>query len=736
MKSIRKAIFLTGIVQGVGMRPHIYKLAIANNLRGFVYNSTDGVHLEIEGKTNQIDVFLQELKTKLPPLARIDSMACEPIDTIDDSDFIILKSPEEGVKTTLISADTKTCHECLEDIKTKGRYHNYFAINCTNCGPRYTIIKTLPYDRENTAMQPFRMCSACQEEYDNPTNRRYHAQPTSCNLCGLELSLYGMSKKIKTKNIYAEIAKEIKNGKIIAIKSIGGFHLVCDATNDAVVQRLRKEKNRPKKPFALMCKDMAQIQEFAEYSDMEEKIIKSRENPIVVIKKKPHAMMFIAPDINKIGVMLSPSALHHLLFDYLCVPIVATSANLADEPLIMCKEEILKKLPFVDFIVDHNREIKNAIDDSLVQVVDGALQMLRLGRGYTPTVFKLKKKTTEKILALGAHTKNSIAFASGDSLILSGHIGDLGSLESFEFFLKTKESFERFYDFKPTLLLHDNHPNYQTTKWAKEQSLPSMGIGHHKAHIYATKIEHAIQERCVSFSFDGSGYGDDGTLWGGEIFVAEERKYFFKPLKLLGGEKAIQEPRRIALSLALEKFSLDEIRKYPFPFLKTFTERELQTLAMSYTKNLNAPITSSVGRLFDAVASLANLVQVLSYEGESGLLCEAHYDENIKNNLDFTIKNGVIEIDFISHICQDDFKAEQLPTFFINTLVEIMITITCQENLPIILCGGVFQNKTLVELIAKRYQEKNIRWYIQRKTPTNDGGIALGQIAYYLSSSS
>ncbi|MDY0117781.1 MAG: carbamoyltransferase HypF, partial [Sulfurimonadaceae bacterium] len=419
MKKIRKAIFLTGVVQGVGMRPHIYKLAHANNLSGFVYNNGDGVHLEVEGKTDDIDSFLKKLETKLPPLARIDSMACHTINTKNDNDFTILKSPKEGLKTTLIGVDTKTCHECLDDIRTPGRYHNYFAINCTNCGPRYTIINTLPYDRDNTAMQPFGMCPACQEEYNNPTNRRYHAQPTSCNLCGLELSLYGMSNKIKTKNIYAEIAKEIKNGKIVAIKSIGGFHLVCDATNDAVVGKLRKEKNRPKKPFALMCKDITQIKKFAECNEIEEEIISSKENPIVVIKKNQHAMIspLIAPDIHKIGVMLAPSALHHLLFDYLNMPIVATSANLADEPLIVSKEEILKKLPFVDCIVDHNREIINALDDSLVQVSDGKLQMLRLGRGYTPTVLKLKNKITEKIVALGAHTKNSIAFASGDSLI-------------------------------------------------------------------------------------------------------------------------------------------------------------------------------------------------------------------------------------------------------------------------------------------------------------------------------
>lgn len=737
MKIIRKSIFLQGVVQGVGMRPYIYKLAQKYNLSGFVYNSTNGVHIEVEGKT--IDAFLQELPLQLPPLSRINSITCQKIKTINENKFIILQTPKSGKKTTLISADTTTCQECLDDIKKSGRFYNYFAINCTNCGPRYTIIKTLPYDRDNTAMNEFAMCQACKDEYNDPNNRRYHAQPTSCNDCGLTLSFYDMLNKISTKNIYEDVAKEIKNGKIVAIKSLGGFHIVCDATNEDVIKRLRILKNRPAKPFALMCKNINQIKEFAKCSKLEEDIIKSKENPIVILDKRINnnskISSLIAPNINKIGVILPPSALHHILLQHLENPIVATSANLADEPLLTTKEEIILKLPFVDFILDHNREIINALDDSLVQVSDDKLQILRLARGYTPTVIKLKNKINEKILALGAHTKSTIAFASEDSIILSGHIGDLGSIESFKYFLKTKESFERFYDFEPTLLLHDKHPNYQTTKWAKEQPLPKIAIGHHLAHIYATKIEHAINEKCISFSFDGSGYGDDETLWGGEVFIADSRKYFFKPLKLLGAEKAIKEPRRIALALLLQYLTLEEIERYDFGFFKTFSKVELQTLYLSFSKNLNAPKTSSVGRLFDAVASLGNLTQILSFEGQSGLLCESVYDENIKQSLDFSIKNGEIEIDFLSYICRDDFKPKQLPTLFINTLVNIIISITCQENLPVIICGGVFQNKTLVELLAKRFKTKNIKYYIQRTTPTNDSGIALGQIAYYLVSS-
>ena len=737
----RRAFFATGVVQGVGFRPFIYTLARKYNLGGFVQNRTEGVAIEVEGEEAALEAFAAALKNELPPLARLDTLTCQEQKGVGEREFRILPSLEGANKTTLIAPDVATCQECLEDMRREGRYKNYFAINCTRCGPRYTIIQTLPYDRKNTSMAPFGMCSACQAEYDDPTNRRYHAQPTACNVCGPKLSLFAIpsSQELHHEDCIRFCAEQIKAGKILAIKGTGGFHLVCDATNKQALERLRECKNRPAKPFALMCKNLEHIEGFAWVNSAEKELLLSKENPIVIVDKKntAHAKIcdLVAPKLGKIGCMLPTTALHHLLFDFLDAPIVATSANLGGEPIIATKEKITEKLGFVDYILDYNREILNALDDSLVQVSAGAMQMLRLGRGYAPFVLKLAQPSKQKILALGAHTKNSLALVHGDSLILSGHIGDLESLESFEFFLRTKESFARFYDFMPELLLHDNHPEYLTTKWAREQPLACAGVGHHLAHVYATKAEWGLEGSYLSFSFDGSGYGDDATVWGGEVFVGDERRYRLKPLKLLGGAKAIKEPRRVALALLLEKLSLEEIRKSGLACAKSFTNQELQMLAKGFEQNINAPLSSSAGRLFDAVASFAGLAQTLSYEGESGLLCEAAYDASVGEHLCFSVENAEIEIKLAEYVCSKDFEAKKLPSLFMNTLVALIVTLASQEKKQVILCGGVFQNKTLVELLAWRFKEENIAWYLQRKTPTNDGGIALGQAAYYLATS-
>jgi len=725
----------------VGFRPFVYTLARKYALGGFVQNRADGVVIEVEGEERLLEAFAAALQKELPPLARLDSLTCHEKKAAGEEEFQILPSVQGAGKTTLIAPDVATCQECLQDMRREGRYKNYFAINCTRCGPRYTIIQTLPYDRKNTSMAPFGMCSACQAEYDDPTNRRYHAQPTACRVCGPKLSLFVMpsSQELHHEDCIRFCAEQIKAGKILAIKGTGGFHLVCDATNSGAIARLREYKNRPAKPFALMCKNLAQIEDFASVNDAEKELLLSKENPIVILDKKntAHAKVsdLVAPKLGKIGCMLPTTALHHLLFDFLDAPIVATSANLGNEPIIVSKEKIALKLGFVDFILDYNREILNALDDSLVQVSAGRLQMLRLGRGYAPFVLKLAHPSKQKILALGAHTKNSLALVHGDSLILSGHIGDLESLESFDFFLRTKESFARFYDFTPELLLHDNHPEYLTTKWAKEQPLACAGVGHHLAHVYAAKAESGLEGEYLSFSFDGSGYGDDATVWGGEVFVGDERRYRFKPLKLLGGAKAIKEPRRVALALLLERYSLEEIQTLGLACTESFTDVELQTLAKGFERGINTPQTSSAGRLFDAVASFAGLVQVLSYEGESGLLCEAAYDTNVTEHLSFAIENGEIEIKLVAYVCSESFEAKKLPSLFVNTLVAIIAILACQEKKEVILCGGVFQNKTLVELLACRFKEENIAWHLQRKTPTNDGGIALGQAAYCLATS-
>lgn len=713
---IRSSYFIQGVVQGVGFRPFVYKVAHELSLAGFVKNSIEGVELEIEGDEKNITLFEEQLHSKLPPLARIDKIEKSQIELKNEKSFKILQSTQNlnSSKTALIPPDIAICKDCLTDIQTQEKYLDYFATNCTNCGPRYSIIETVPYDRANTSMKKFTMCPSCQDEYTNPLNRRYHAQPVSCNSCGPTLN-----KTIES------ASKDIKEGKIVAIKGLGGFHIVCDSTNEVVIERLRACKNRPTKPFAIMCKDIQQVKSLACVSEKERELLESKEAPIVILNKSStiNISESIAPNIDRIGCFLPYTALHHVLFKHLENPIVATSANLGNEPIIIDSETIKKKLPFVDSIVDFDRDIVNGVDDSLVQVIGSEVQTLRLSRGYAPKVIKLPFKSKKKILAVGANAKNSISFVIDDNIILSPHIGDLGSLEAFDFFTRTIETFKRFYDFEPDVIVHDKHPSYETTKWAKEQGKELVEVQHHLAHIYACKAEFGLSGDYLGFSFDGTGYGDDGTLWGGEVFVGNERKYSFKQIKLLGGEKAIKEPRRVALSMLFDKLSLDEILSLDLELIKSFSDSEIKILHQSHTKNLNAPLSSSVGRIFDAMASFANLLQHQSYEGEAGLICEQNYNKDVVRIFAYRIEDGIIDIEY-------DFFDKDIVPVFINTLVKIVVEISKIENMEVILSGGVFQNKTLTELLIAEFEKENIRYYYQQETAINDGGIALGQ-AYY-----
>jgi len=584
-------------------------------------------------------------------------------------------------------------------------------------------------------MDKFTMCESCESEYKDPLNRRYHAQPISCNNCGPKITLYTKQQQINTDNIYKYTAKLIKEGKILAIKGIGGFHIICDATNNKVIQKLRMYKNRPAKPFAIMCKDIKQIKSLAKVSAKEEQLLSSKETPIVVLDKKQTQLISedVAPKLNKIGCFLPYTPLHFLLFQHLDTPIVATSANLGGEPIITTKEDIEKKLPFCEYIIDFNREIINAVDDSLVQVVNNKTSILRLSRGLAPKVFKLPFKLNKKLLAVGANAKNTISLAFEDTIIVSPYIGDLDSIVAFEFFERTLKTFKRFYEFEPDIIIHDLHPNYETTKWAKkykeQQDKKLIEVQHHLAHIYAVKAEYNLQNKeYIGFSFDGTGYGLDGTLWGGEIFINDIRRYHFKPIKLLGGAKAIKEPRRVALAVLFDKLSLEEILTLDLPTIKAFSKSELKLLYQSYEKNINCFDTSSVGRLFDAIASFTDLSQVISYEGESGLLIENQYNPICKKSFSYTIEDGIIDIDILTSVLKNSLTQNELSTMLINTLHNILLDISKEYNLDIILTGGVFQNKTLLEIVCNSLDKSKRKYYTTTSIPTNDSGISLGQI--------
>lgn len=634
--SISKRIRLRikGIVQGVGMRPYLYRQALLHTLGGFVYNDADGVILELEGDSKNIELFCDELTLKAPPLCRIDSYTHQELALSGAKEFVILHSQSLNTAHTMLSPDISLCDACRAEMQDpKNRRFGYAFTNCTDCGPRYTIMQTLPYDRPNTSMHTFTMCKECRAEYENPLDRRYHAQPISCAKCGPTLYLLDSSSNKIAQNSEAIrlTCKHIKEGKIVAIKGLGGFHILCDATNDEALQLLRKRKKREYKPFAVMFCDMKSLKYHTDLTPFEEKLITSKERPIVVVQRRPDSFisLHVTPHIDKIGVFLPYTPLHYLLLQELRTPIVATSANISEEPIIIDENELLLKLgDVVDFVLTHDRDIVNGCDDSVAFMADDVPIMLRCARGFAPLSLPHQKRSSKNILALGANQKNAIALAFENNLILSPHIGDLNSLESFEYFKRTLKSFEGFYGFKPDIIVCDKHPHYMSSQFAREYKknnpdVTLLEIQHHYAHTLACMAEFSLDEKVLAFCFDGTGYGDDQTIWGGEVFVADtksyERVYYLKPFSLLGGEKAIKEPKRVALALLFEQFCLEEILSLDLPTIDAFSQQEIRSLHVMWQKSLNSPKTSSFGRVFDmGLLQLVECAKSLVLRGKAG----------------------------------------------------------------------------------------------------------------------
>lgn len=742
MQSLRFEI--RGLVQGVGFRPFVCKLAKKHHLQGNVSNTGDGVIIEVEGSFDELKLFSVALSTNPPPLARINHIEIHAQDIKHFEGFEILQS-RHLTKSTSIPPDIAVCDACLSEIKDpRNRRFGYYLTNCTDCGPRYSIIETLPYDRALTSMKAFKMCNHCQGEYDNPGNRRYHAQPISCHECGPVLSMVDRELNLiaQGSEVIEKTAQYLKNGAIIAIKGIGGFHLVCDATNEQVVSTLRVRKKRPKKPFAVMFSNMDQLSHYLCTDEKESEYLISKERPIVLIKKRSGTATLasgIAPDIDTIGAMIAYAPIHHLLFDFFASPLVATSANRSDEPIVRDVHELSDRLDgVVDVIVNFNRDILNTVDDSIVQVIQNRSSMLRLGRGYTP--FTLKHTTTAslKILAVGGQQKNTIGVAFEDKMILSPHIGDLYTLEGMEYFERTVDTFKHFYDFSPDVIVCDKHPNYVTAQWARNQGVRVITVQHHYAHALACMAEFGLENQVLAFCFDGTGYGDDGNIWGGEVFIADPTHYerigHLKAFRLLGGENAIKEPKRIALALLFEIYTLEEVQELDLPLLGHFSPQEINSYYKIWQKGINSPLCSSMGRVFDAMASFCDIIHEECYEGETGRRLEELYDSEIKESFDYTVLNGIIDLspmirDFIRLLYSKQYT--KVATGFINTLVAIIEEFAgLYPDLPIVLSGGVFQNKTLLSLAVNRLESKGRKVYFQQQTPINDGGIALGQLYY------
>ena len=734
---MRIKLEIIGAVQGVGFRPFVYRLAKELDLRGWIINTPEGVKIEVEGEN--LDLFLKRLQEEKPPLAYIYSISFEYAEEVGYTDFEIKESHSEGKREVFILPDVGTCDECLKEVfDTKDRRYMYPFTNCTHCGPRFTIIEKLPYDRPNTTMKVFEMCQECEREYNDPTNRRFHAQPNACPKCGPRVFLY-----YKEGNLLGESEEAIdlaiqavKEGKIVAVKGIGGFHLICDATNEKAVNTLRMRKRRQEKPFAVMFKSLQQLKEYACPTDLEEALLSSPQRPIVLIEKVQDSLPeTIAPGLKRIGAFLPYSPLHYIILSKLDVPVVATSGNYSEEPIVKDNEEALNKLSEIaDLILVHNREIKRRCDDSVVKVVGGIPLPIRRSRGYAPLPVKLPYKLKNKVLATGGMLKNTFAIAWDDKVFISQHVGDVENYQTLKSFEEMVFDLLNLYQFEPEIVVCDMHPRYETTKWAEffseERNIPLLKVQHHYAHILSCMAENGIEDEVLGIAWDGTGYGEDGTLWGGEFLVCHyknyKRAYHFKPFRLIGGEKAVKEPRRVALSLLLELFGEKAI-----DFNLPFDRKELEMLFNAWSKGINSPFSSSVGRLFDAVCSLLGIRHINNYEGQSAMILEDLYNPTIKDHYSYSIEGQIIDWrTTILEILQDK-EREKVPSRFINTLAKIALDIARRVGIEkVCLSGGVMQNDALVSKIKEGLTKDGFWVYTHQKVPANDGGLCLGQVAY------
>ncbi len=740
-KSIKRLrIALRGAVQGVGFRPFVYNLAKDLGLKGFVINNSQGVLIEVEGNEDKLVSFLLRLHREKPVLAHIFSQEVEELNPTGYREFSIKKSSSEGHKEVFILPDVATCDECLKELfDPADRRYMYPFINCTNCGPRFTIIEKLPYDRPNTTMKVFAMCPDCKKEYENPKDRRFHAQPNACPLCGPHVSLYTREGKLVAEHEKAIeiLIKALEEGKIVAVKGIGGFHLVCDATNESTVRELRHRKRRQEKPFAVMFRDLEQVLEYASPTELEKALLLSPERPIVLIKKKKELAPSVAPRLNRVGAFLPYSPLHHILMKKLDIPVIATSGNMSDEPIVKDNMEALDKLSaFVDYLLLHNRDIKRRCDDSVVKVIGGVPTPIRRSRGYAPLPVKLPVKLTKRVLAVGGMLKNTFALGFEDIAVLSQHVGDVENLSTLEAFEEAVLDLMELYDFDPQVVVCDLHPRYETARWAREFSerkgIPLIGVQHHYAHVLSCMAENGLSDEVLGIAWDGTGYGEDGTLWGGEFLLSGlesyKRVYHFRAFRLIGGEKAVKEPRRVALSILLELIG-EEALELIMNRTEAFKEEEIKPLYQAWKVGINSPLSSSVGRLFDAVSSLLNVKHRTSYEGQSAMILEELYDPDIRDSYPVSLKDGVVDWAelFLSLLEEKDRKIAV--SRFINTLARAGLLVAEEVGIDrVCLSGGVMQNGPLVSKLKELLQSRGFKVFVHRKVPPNDGGLCLGQL--------
>ncbi len=737
-QSIRRRLRVSGIVQGVGFRPFVYGLATDAGLAGFVGNDTDGVFIEIEGEATTLDRFVTALEASAPPAARIQRIESEDIQPTDDKSFRIVASHHATIGTALVSPDLRTCDDCLRELHDPDdRRFEYPFINCTNCGPRFTITERTPYDRPNTTMRPFEMCDACLAEYEVPADRRFHAQPNACAECGPTVE-----SAPRSRDPISDARRRIAAGQVVAIKGLGGFHLACDATSDGAVTLLRERKGRVDKPFAVMVADLETARSIALIDADEVRLLTSRERPIVLAAKRKNADIseHVAPGNGYLGIMLPYTPLHDLLIERGDVWVM-TSGNLSEEPIVTDNDEAAERLgALADAFVIHDRDIHVPCDDSVIRVLDGAEYPIRRSRGYAPFPVPLPFEAPP-ILATGGELKATFCLAAGYDGFMSQHIGDMENLETLDAFTHAVDHFVDLFRIEPELIATDLHPEYLSARWAERQNLPVVKVQHHHAHIASVMAEHGVLEPIIGFSFDGTGYGIDGTVWGGEILVADyegfRRVGHLKPTPLPGGDAAVKHPSRMALS-HLRTAGVPWSDCLPPVTALLDTERAL--LETQLERGINTIPTTSMGRLFDAVSAIAGVRQKVTYEAQAAIEFEALIDASEGGTYTFGVaeqdESLVIDPAPVLHSIAGDVEggesAGAIAARFHRSVTEMIVEtaerVRRQTGLTTVgLSGGVFQNVTLTHTARTALTEKGFEVLVHRLVPPNDGGLALGQ---------
>jgi len=730
-----RRIQVLGIVQGVGFRPWVYRLAQKHEVAGRVSNDSRGVVIDLYADEERIDEFIDELERTSPPAAHIDVITCHPLPFEAVESFTIVASAQTDERRISVPPELATCDACLAEVDDPNdRRYRYAFTNCTNCGPRYSIVKNIPYDRASTTMQRFTMCDDCKREYESPLDRRFHAEPNACPKCGPQLiTLDNSGHQLHADDPLAFAARALKAGLIVAIKGIGGFHLACDATSETAVKRLRSRKHRDAKPFAVMTNDPDAI---AILDDEERALLNSIERPIVLARSKQTLATSVAPDNELVGVLLPYSPLHHILLRDVARPLVMTSGNLSDEPMVRDTNSALRALGDVaDLLLTHNRDIEHRVDDSVVRVIDHKPAILRRARGFVPRGFNVARKFVQPILACGAHLKNTFCLAAGDTAFLGPHIGDLDGLDTARDYEAAIDHAKKLLGIEPTVIAHDLHPDYHSTRYAMRQlGNPAtrqpllIPVQHHHAHIAAVIAEHRLESPVIGVAWDGTGLGTDGTSWGGEFFIATRAKFdriaTLRPIALAGGDRAIREVWRIALAV------LDDIGE---SIDLGVDERKIALARNLISSGLNAPRAHGAGRWFDAFGAIFLGRTESRYEGEIATAWNSIADRNERGSYPLVINRRVtpweVDMRVVLSCALRDFREGATPPLisarFHNTLAHIVAAIAEENDLPVALGGGCFQNALLTERIIARLAPRRV--LLGREIPPGDGGIALGQ---------